>query len=78
MLSDPLYISPSTVGSHVLNAGTNVINSREATIAAKYGSSLGTTYSTFSLATLQPTNRTLPTGGVIVPIDRFITIITPN
>ena len=34
--------------------------------------------STFSFAILLPTKRTLPTGGVMVPMERFMTIITPK
>ena len=71
-------MSPRTVGSHVLIAGTNVTNNNATTIAPKNGINFPITSSTFNFATLHPTNNTLPTGGVIVPIERFITIITPN
>ena len=53
----------------MLNPGTKVMNINAATIAAKNGSSFFITSSTCSLATLQPTKSTFPTGGVMVPMD---------
>ena len=62
----------------LMNLGAKVMNINAATIAIKNGSSFFITSSTCSLATLQPTKSTFPTGGVMVPMDRFMTIMTPN
>ena len=48
------------------------------TVTKKNGIKGLMTSSIFKLATLAPTNRTGPTGGVIVPIDKLKTIIIPK
>ena len=72
------YIRPSVVGSHSLRAGMYVTSISEMKIATKNGTRLFITFSRRCFANEHPTNRTLPTGGVMVPTARFMTIITPN
>ena len=61
------YIRPSVVGSHSLRAGMYVTGISEMKIATKNGTRLFITFSRRCFANEHPTNRTLPTGGVMVP-----------
>lgn len=61
------YIRPSVVGSHSLRAGMYVTSISEMKIATKNGTRLFITFSRRYFANEHPTNRTLPTGGVMVP-----------
>lgn len=55
-----------------------VTNIKANTIAMKVGTMYFVTSSIVTSATLQPTNRTEPTGGVTEPIARFRISITPK
>ena len=59
-------------------AGIYVVKARTTSM---YTSSCNANFKVLSnciLLILHPTNKLIPTGGVIIPMDRFITMITPS
>ena len=69
---------PHHPGNHVVSAGTKVMATSTASSGHRNGRRRRTTAAKGRLATRAVTNRTMPTGGVMVPIIRFSTTTTPN
>ena len=65
-------VRPSAVGSAMDSAGINVTNSSATITTAKKGRSIRMTCSILTLPILHPANRIAPTGGVMVPTQRFM------
>jgi anaerobic selenocysteine-containing dehydrogenase len=65
------------LGSHKTNGGKSVIRIRTAIKGMRNGAVVRVTTSKGRFATRATTNKTIPTGGVKVPIIRLRTITTP-
>src|SRR5690625_3904064 len=72
------HINPKSSGSQVLNVGQKVIRSRATTIPPKRGRRGRRTLVIVVCATLTPTKSSVPTGGVQIPIQRFMIIMIPK
>ena len=69
---------PAASGKYRDNDGTKVTITKTTIKAKKKGNILVNTASIDCLAIRHPVNRIGPTGGVIAPIDKLNTIITPK
>ena len=74
MISGPII----KVGNHVETAGMYVTIMRKMNIMPKNGSAARTTLIIGMPATPEVTNRFRPTGGVIIPISMFTTMMIPR
>ncbi len=72
------YNNPASCGMINEIAGINVINNKNTTCSRKNGRSRFITCSIRSPETLHPVNKIGPTGGVIVPMQKLNTMITPK
>src|SRR5690625_108383 len=71
------HINPKSSGSQVLNVGQKVIRRRATSIPPKRGIRGRRSLVIVVCATLTPTNSRAPTGGVQIPIQRFMLIMIP-
>ena len=74
MISGPINV----VGNQVDTQGTYVTIIRKRNITATHGSAAFTTFIIDIFATPAVTNKLSPTGGVIMPISIFTTIMMPR
>ena len=74
MISGPII----NVGNHVEIAGMYVTMIKKINITPKKGSAARTTLIIGIPATPEVTNRFKPTGGVIIPISMFTTMMIPR
>ena len=74
MISGPIKV----VGNQVDTHGTYVTIIRNKNITPTQGNAAFTTFIIDILATPAVTNKLRPTGGVIIPISIFTTIIMPK
>ena len=66
-----IYSNPNSFGKNKDTAGKYVTSNSAMKITAKYGSIYLITLSIVTPPTRHPVKRIVPTGGVIVPIDRL-------
>jgi len=74
MISGPII----RVGNHVLRAGIYVTMIKNTKRTARKGKAARTTLIIGMFATPDVTNRFSPTGGVIIPISMFTTMMMPR
>ena len=74
MISGPII----KVGNHIEMAGMYVTIMRKMNITPKNGNAARTTLIIGIPATPEVTNRFKPTGGVIIPISMFTTMMIPR
>ena len=80
-LSDKLtnsYKRPRALGRNIEICGIYVTNKSAIKITKKYGKRIFITLSIVTPPTRQPVNNIVPTGGVIVPIDKLKQRRIPN
>jgi hypothetical protein len=69
------YTRSSNWGSHIVIAGQYVVTNIAISIATKNGIMRFVTEAIEVLPTLQPTNKHVPTGGLINPMHKLASII---
>jgi hypothetical protein len=65
-------------GKYMVIPGTNVINPSMKTITAQKGTKDFNIFDIGKFAIPDDTNRVIPTGGVLIPIARFVTVMRPK
>ena len=65
------YTNPNILGKNIDIAGKYVTSNKATNIIAKYGNMYLITLSIVTPPTRHPVKRIVPTGGVIVPIDKL-------